>query len=162
MNLQLKRKRGKRKTKLKDSAQNVLKESLKSLTSAQKLIKSARTAPIERVRKRKKRKWNLKSKIIPRLRQIWFFSPERAEAVKRANGSCEKCSNKLDKLVADHIQPIVDPDIGFVDWNTYISRMFCGANGLQILCKGCHDEKSKKENEKRKNVRRALQNVSRK
>ena len=50
------------------------------------------------------------------------------------------------KLVsADHVKPVIDPAKGFVDWNTYIPRMFCTTEGFNILCKDCHDGKTKRE-----------------
>lgn len=93
------------------------------------------------------------------LRRIWFFSPERRDAIKRANGTCEKCGSKVDKLHADHILPVVNPETGFVDWNQYIDRMFCGATGLQVICEECHAKKSAQESDRRKEVRRARKDV---
>ena len=51
---------------------------------------------------------------------------------------------------ADHIDPVVPLDLGFGDttewlgynWNEILPRMFCEEEGLQILCEGCHNEKS--------------------
>jgi hypothetical protein len=42
----------------------------------------------------------------------------------------------------DHIDPVVDPHTGFVDWNTYIERMFCELTGFQVLCFDCHSKKT--------------------
>ena len=52
---------------------------------------------------------------------------------------------KFNNAVVDHIDPIVDPAIGFNGWDNLISRMFCEVDKLQVLCKPCHDEKTKKE-----------------
>jgi hypothetical protein len=49
------------------------------------------------------------------------------------------------RVAVDHIAPVVDPVTGFVDWNTYIDRMFCAESGLQVLCETCHTEKTKEE-----------------
>ena len=49
------------------------------------------------------------------------------------------------EIQVDHKKPVVDPKIGFVDWNTYITRMFCKKSNLQVLCKSCHTKKTKKE-----------------
>ena len=54
-------------------------------------------------------------------------------------------------VVVDHIEPVVLPGIGFIDWNTYIERMFCSVENLQVLCKTCHDIKSSIEKTQRKN-----------
>lgn len=45
----------------------------------------------------------------------------------------------------DHTNPVIDPKVGFVDWDTYIRRMFCGKDNLQVLCTKCHDEKTANE-----------------
>lgn len=53
-------------------------------------------------------------------------------------------------VVVDHVSPVVDTMTGFVDWNTYVDRMFCEEDGLQVLCKTCHSEKTKRERTERK------------
>lgn len=45
----------------------------------------------------------------------------------------------------DHINPIVDPAVGFVDWNTLVKRMFVEDDELQVLCHDCHEKKTNKE-----------------
>lgn len=45
----------------------------------------------------------------------------------------------------DHVIPIIDPAVGFVSWDETIDRMFCSSDNLQLLCKECHQEKSKEE-----------------
>ena len=54
------------------------------------------------------------------------------------------------EVQVDHIAPVVDPKVGFVDWDTFISRLFCEAENLQVLCKPCHLAKTKLEKEERK------------
>lgn len=61
---------------------------------------------------------------------------------------------RVKNIFVDHIKPVVDPAVGFVDWNTIIERMFCEIDNLQVLCKECHDIKSKEETEIAK-IRRA-------
>ena len=53
----------------------------------------------------------------------------------------------------DHIDPVVDPEVGFVDWETFIDRLFCEKENLQVLCKPCHKEKTKAERQVRKEFR---------
>jgi hypothetical protein len=48
----------------------------------------------------------------------------------------------------DHIEPIV-PVTGWESWDSYIERMFCEKEGLQILCEECHDVKTRAEKKKR-------------
>jgi len=48
-------------------------------------------------------------------------------------------------VAVDHIEPVIDNDIGFQDWNTFITRLFCEKDNLQILCDPCHTAKSNQE-----------------
>ena len=50
-------------------------------------------------------------------------------------------------ISVDHILPVVDPETGFISWDEVITRMFCEKDGLQVLCKACHDIKTNKEKE---------------
>jgi len=45
----------------------------------------------------------------------------------------------------DHIEPIIDPVIGFVSWDETINRMFCEKENLQTLCTECHKAKTANE-----------------
>lgn len=58
---------------------------------------------------------------------------------------CASCNEDFPAkdVQVDHILDVVDPSVGFIDWNTYISRLFCEKDNLQILCKICHLVKSK-------------------
>lgn len=85
--------------------------------------------------------------------------------VERGKYLCAGCNQvvslTLDKkknVFVDHINPVVDPKEGFTSWDKYINNMFCESSGLQVLCKGCHDVKTKKENSIRK--KRKVQNSS--
>jgi len=53
--------------------------------------------------------------------------------------------NKKNNVFVDHIAPIIDPAKGFVSWDETINNLFCEKENLQVLCKKCHDEKSKDE-----------------
>lgn len=57
----------------------------------------------------------------------------------KVNGKTKK------NIYADHISPVVDPATGFVDWNTFIPRLFCIKEGFQALCLDCHSKKSADE-----------------
>lgn len=48
----------------------------------------------------------------------------------------------------DHIEPVIDPDKGFKDWDTYIERMYCEKEGFQVLCIACHNAKTKEERDR--------------
>lgn len=65
---------------------------------------------------------------------------------------CAACSYHfpLKEVQVDHINPVVDPVKGFVNWDEYIDRMYVAAGGLQVLCKPCHLKKTKEERIRRK------------
>lgn len=49
----------------------------------------------------------------------------------------------------DHIDPVVSPEEGFQDWWTYMNRLYCEAENLQVLCKPCHKDKTNAERKER-------------
>lgn len=56
--------------------------------------------------------------------------------------ACCKGSFPAKEVQVDHIEPIGKD----LDWNTFIERLFCEKENLQVLCKPCHKEKTKREN----------------
>lgn len=101
----------------------------------------------------------LKAYLIAHLRRIGYRNVYRAEAFKRAHlgraqWQCEGCREifKSSKdLHGDHIDPVVNPETGFVSWDEYIHKLFLGK--IQALCIGCHKQKSGSENERRREKR---------
>ncbi len=92
--------------------------------------------------------------------------PQKYEAIRRAyvkDGinprtgrkcklhECASCGELFPAkdIKADHIVPVVGPE-GFVDWNTFIARLYVDADGFQALCKECHDHKTAEERAERK------------
>lgn len=97
-----------------------------------------------------------KSFIIQLLRKGTYKWKARTEAYKEARVSrgvykCAQCLNQFTnkQIHLDHVQPVVDIKTGFIDWNTYIDRLFPPKEGWQVLCELCHDNKTKIENEMR-------------
>jgi len=79
----------------------------------------------------------------------------RNARVERGLYMCEGCkkhvpttvkngARRTKNVLVDHIEPIV-PVTGWVSWDSCIERMFCEEDNLQLLCKACHDSKSKEE-----------------
>ena len=54
---------------------------------------------------------------------------------------------RFKNAVADHIDPVVDPNVGFQGWDECVRRMFVEQDGFQCLCKECHDNKCQSERE---------------
>lgn len=69
-----------------------------------------------------------------------------ATASIRERGRSKKCNN----IFVDHISPIVGR-AGFTNWDDFINKLYCEVDNLQVLCKQCHDLKTKSEKEERKN-----------
>lgn len=120
----------------------------------------------------------LKNKIISSLRKLSYTHKPRTEALNKqkvdsATFECENCGvyiykgsseknyisikNKYhekkvikEKPNLDHITPIIDVKNGWTTWDSFIERMFCEAGEFQVLCKECHDKKTKQENEERR------------
>jgi 5-methylcytosine-specific restriction endonuclease McrA len=108
--------------------------------------------------------------VVGALRSATRRYPPRNAALKNAfiEQKISKKSNRLAKHYAcaicrklftstdiqiDHIDPVVDPKVGFVSWDVYISRMYCEADNFQVLCKPCHKIKTKEERQQKCSVK---------
>lgn len=67
----------------------------------------------------------------------------------------EEKRKRVKNIFVDHIEPIIDPAVGFTTWDECIERMFCDSSNLQLLCKQCHSAKSQEEIEVAKKRRAA-------
>ena len=91
-----------------------------------------------------------------KLRQMSLRWPPRSEALKRARKErgkyqCGMCLELFGShsVHLDHINPVVDLQTGFVDWNTFIDRLFPDVEGWQVLCETCHGAKTSMEDDLR-------------
>lgn len=64
---------------------------------------------------------------------------------------CTSCGKEFTNkdMEVDHINPVVDPEKGFVSWDDFINKLFCERENLQALCKPCHKNKTTLEKKKR-------------
>jgi ribosomal protein L37AE/L43A len=106
-----------------------------------------------------------RSFIMSALRQASMKWPPRNEALRRARIArgiyvCEGCGEEVPATIpnpkggrriknaqADHDIPIIDPEKGFENWDKVVERMFIPVEDYKVLCKVCHDSKTKKERE---------------
>jgi 5-methylcytosine-specific restriction endonuclease McrA len=121
---------------------------------------------------KKKKEWVLKAAVFSALRRAWGYSPLKKQALdkvreeysekckngnyrKRVRFECEHCGKKFPQkgVQVDHIEPVVELS-GFVDFNTYIDRLFCHPDKLQVLCKKCHAVKTAAEGKVRTKLRK--------
>lgn len=119
--------------------------------------------------KRQKKTPQLKTWLISRLRRISLYWPEIKKARDKAkvyipigfhkngnpiikryfvcqNPECGLLCGEENEGAIDHIDPVIDIDDGFVDWNAYIPGLFCSSDNLQFLCRQCHEIKTRIEN----------------
>lgn len=68
----------------------------------------------------------------------------KKDAVQYLCSVCETWT-KSTAVSVDHIEPVVGVDEGFVDYNTFVARVFCPKENLQVICDGCHDKKTYRE-----------------
>jgi 5-methylcytosine-specific restriction endonuclease McrA len=76
------------------------------------------------------------SRITSALRRCWAWSPERRHVVKRANGHCEECGSKADKLEVHHVEPC---DMTKLAKKVH-AIMFPPPNALNAICVDCHNK----------------------
>jgi len=64
---------------------------------------------------------------------------------------CPQCGGSFPQgqMHADHVVPVVGPE-GFTNWDSYIARLFCEAEGFSVVCKPCHKIKTHRENQERR------------
>ena len=106
-------------------------------------------------------KWPPKNKVKQKARTergIYLCAGYKRKSHKVPASLPPKKGNKkrINNAVVDHIEPVIDPSIGWVSWDDVINRMFCEEDGLQVLCHTCHSRKTMEEKEIKKNAKRAI------
>ena len=89
--------------------------------------------PMHKVKKRASIKWG------------WYLCAGYKCKTHQVEASVMLAKKRVNNIHVDHIFPVVDPAVGFVDWSVYVERMFLEEDGLQVLCKSCHDAKTSDE-----------------
>jgi len=94
-----------------------------------------------------------RSRISSALRKAWRYGPERKAArarqrIRRGVYVCEECNGEFGQkeIQVDHIVPVGSfpgsRNATDETWSGVFERLWCGPEGLQILCKPCHKEKT--------------------
>lgn len=119
----------------------------------------------------KKPSWNQNAVIRGAIRRVFSRSPVKIDVLMKVrrevprilkDGSrgkkdcvqyqCNVCKNWIGstKVEVDHVAPVIElNEKGFVDWNLFVERLFCGPENLQVICDFCHDKKTHEEQLKR-------------
>lgn len=130
-------------------------------------------------KKKKKKKFNENAAIRSAIRRVFSRSPLVIEVLEegrrerpryKKDGTlakvphveydCQSCGRWFKKkdIAVDHIDPVIHPDHGFQDWNTFVDRLWCNKSNLQRLCNylvknkdlyggetSCHHQKTQAE-----------------
>lgn len=95
----------------------------------------------------------LKNFVIQTLRRATYRWPYKNIArtnsrIERAFYECSSCKGAFGPkdINLDHVQPVIDVERGFTDWNDFINRLFVKTEGFQVLCETCHTNKTNVEN----------------
>lgn len=102
-----------------------------------------------------KKQRTLKSRLISAIAKVWMWWEPRQEVKNRCKirtgwWKCETCKRETERLEIDHIEPVILPKDGFIDWNTYIASKFVTSDKLRGICRECHQQKTKEENKVRR------------
>ena len=99
---------------------------------------------------------NIKTWLTGVLRRASLRWPARSEALRRGRVDrglyrCAICLQdfKQRDVAVDHIKPVISLTEGFTTWDTFIERLFCEPEHMQVLCHVCHDSKSSIEDKVR-------------
>lgn len=93
------------------------------------------------------RRWPPKYETLNEAKTVKKVNPKTRRQAQHF--LCAKCKKDFPQkeIQVDHKKPVVDPKVGFIDWDTYIARLFCEKKNFSTLCVTCHKEKTKKERE---------------
>ena len=86
---------------------------------------------------------------VPRYRKDG--SRAKKDAVQFLCATCKQYVGSTCVSV-DHIDPVI-PTEGFTDWNTFVKRLFCGADNLAPICDECHQKKTNEERRARQRIK---------
>ena len=117
--------------------------------------------------------WNTKTKLTSAMRRLWRSSPAYREAyehakeeftvlstygkaMRRVRFVCASCGHAgaREVMQCDHVRPAV-PLGGWEGWDSFVTRLFCPAIDLRILCQTCHDRITAEQRAERVLRRRA-------
>ena len=90
-------------------------------------------------------------------KEEYFMISKKGSKMRRVRVKCGKCGNYFSskECELDHKEPVVDPKKGVESLDEYARRMYPSTkDGYQICCLGCHEKKTKVENEERTKYRK--------
>lgn len=106
------------------------------------------------------RRYPAYKQCLDNAKTVYYIQSKHGKDLRRVQFECATCHGKFPRKLIDidHQSAVVDPTIGFVDYNVYALRLFCSIDNLAALCKTCHKLKSKQEAAIRAKSRKDLKN----
>lgn len=97
-------------------------------------------------------KWGPKNEILSEARTRRGFY--HCDGCKQEVPATTKEGRKRVKNVhVDHNPPVIDPEIGWQSWDSFIERLFCEKDKLRVLCTACHKQVTDEEKQVAKDRR---------
>ena len=95
------------------------------------------------------RRWPPRNAVLNASKTVKKINPKSGRMAQHYR--CASCLGEFPakEVAVDHVNPVVEPSVGFVDWNTFITRLYCDEDNMQVLCDTCHDFKSSVERKQR-------------
>lgn len=105
-----------------------------------------------------------------RAKEEFFEKAKNGNDMRRVHFKCAKCGRHFvdrtgaKEIAVDHINPIVDPNVGWTNFEDFVKRLFCSLENLQVLCnykgerdgvKSCHKIKTAEERARAAAARKA-------
>lgn len=90
-------------------------------------------------------KYPVRYQVMDKAKQPYKGTDKRTKWVYECN-SCKTLYKSTDVQV-DHIKPAGSLQ-DYKDLPNFVKTLFCEADNLQVLCKACHDVKTKQERKK--------------
>lgn len=92
-------------------------------------------------------RWGPRHAVIKRawLKRGWYRCELCKEEVPSTLPPPEGKVKRIKNIIADHIDPIIDPAVGHVSWDELIDRAFVEIEGFQAICHACHKIKTAEE-----------------
>lgn len=87
-------------------------------------------------------KWPVKWQVLAEARRAYNGPDKRVKWEYQCN-SCKKWY-KTKEVSVDHIEPAGSLKT-YQDLPRFVEKLLCEKENLQVLCKGCHDKKTKEE-----------------